>query len=901
VRAAAALLAAATLAAQQAPEVNLHTFEVEVRPPDMVFRFAPDVRVPGEPQIHLALSGGGARGVAHIGILQRLDEDGLPVRSVTGTSIGALMASLYALGYSPAEIQELFTQVDFERAFLDSLRRIPGETFSEQARENESLVTLERERQGWAFTKGIPGKQMQRVLEGLFARGTFFSQGDFDRLRVPLRVVASNLQTGEAKVFSSGDLVEAVRASTAVPGAFRPVEIGGQQFVDGALVENLPVHIAREQFPGGFVFGVDISAPLAQRQASNLFSVAARSLDLTIERAQWESRRAADFLLRPDLPETSFTSYHSQITALVRAGRSAYDEAQPKLLEALRKAFGGSDPLEADAVEMPTLGWPGDEILQANLGHRPLVSSDVYVALQQLMVRGLAASAKARLVLRGGRRILVVEVTPQPLLKELDVIAPAEVQGRLQTLLGEGLGRPFNPRILGHALSHAVHELVRRGRALVDARETAFDPATGVLRVVLKEPTVRSVSVEAPEGMRLNTAYLTRVVKKLEGQPLATPDLQRTLGLAENRLHLKELRHYALPGADEPGKVDLLVAPAPQTTQALDFSLGWETRLGGQGSLAYRAFGLGGLGSELELEAGRNRFQEGASFTLRGPFQVALATGLELQGATFRQRMEPTFSAAPFAGPDGAWAGNLRSDEAALRTYLRFGNAGTGKASLEGGFRKTYEEDPLGAASHRELNGFLAAEWDDFDRHTLPTQGLLLRLRAGGGRVRQEDGFVQGYRLAYLAARGRLALAPAASLELEGEGGWSRNLPLDRWWRLGGTEFLLGSRALAYQVPGFGALRLSLPLQMQGPLGSIVEFGPRMDAAQLDGAWADHGRLAPVPLRGCGLFLRTTVFKFLVEASFGAERWTPPGQEARRATTFNVRIGPQPFGLWRHP
>jgi hypothetical protein len=462
------------------------------------------------------------------------------------------------------------------------------------------------------------------------------------------------------------------------------------------------------------------------------------------------------------------------------------------------------------------------------------------------------------------------------------------------------VGKSFNPRTLGHALSHAVHDLVRAGHPLVDARATTFDPASGRLRIQLTEPTVRSVSVEAPGTMKLNTAYLERVVKNLEGRPLGTPDLQRTLGLAESRLHLKEVRQYALPVADDPSKVDLLVAPAPQTTQAIDFSLGWETTLGGQGSLSYRAFGLGGLGSELELEAGRNRYQEGASFTLRGPFQVALATGLELQGSAFHQRMEPLYSAAPFSQGDGTWSGTLRSDEGILRTYLRFGNAGTGKASLEGGFRKTYEEDPSGATSHRELNGFLTAEWDDFDRHTLPKEGLLLRLRAGGGRTRAEDGFVQGYRLAYLAARGRLALAESASLELEGEGAWTRDLPLDRWWRLGGTEFLLGSRALAYQVPGFGALRLSLPIRMDGPLGSVVEFGPRLDGAQLDGAWVS-GMVPRVPVQGAGFFLRTTVFKFLVEASLGAERWTPPGQGSRQATTFNVRIGPQPFGLWRHP
>lgn len=902
-RVGAAWLVAAHLAAQQAPapELNLRTFEVDVRPPDMIFRFTPEVSMPGEPSIHLSLSGGGARGVAHIGLLQRLEEDGFPVRSVTGTSIGALMASLYALGYSPAEIEALFTQLDFERAFLDGLRRNPGTTVSEQERENESLLTLERERGGWAFTKGIPGKQVQRVLEGLFARGTYFSQGDFDRFRVPLRVVASNLQTGEAKIFASGDLVEATRASMAVPGAFRPVEINGQQFVDGALVENLPVGISRQQFPQGFHLALDISAPLAQRQASNLFSIAARSLDLTIERAQWESRRAAEFVIRPALPDTSFTSYRNELVKLVRAGRAAFDEAQPRLIEALRGSFQGEEKLLIDRMELPTLGWPGDEVLQTQLARRPLSSTDVYVALQQLLVRGLVASAKARLVLRQEQRILVVETTPFPLVKGLDLQAPPEVQGRLQTLLMPGVGKPFNPRVFGLALSHAVHDLVRRGHPLVDAQGSHFDPATGILHLRLTEPIVRSVGVEVSDEKRLNRAYLERIVKGMEHQPLRTPELQRILGLAESRLHLRELRQYTLPVVEDPHQVDVLVSPAPQTSQAIDFSLGWETTLGGQGSLSYRAFGLGAFASELELEAARNRYQEGASFTLRGPFQVALSTGLELKAQVQRQRMTPLFSAAPYALPDGSWTGTFRSDEASLLTYLRFGNSGTGKASLEGGYRKTYAEDPTGIRAHHDLNGFLNVEWDDFDRHTLPTRGLLVRLRAGAGQVREEDGSRSTFRLAGLQIRGRNALGEWASLEMDLEGAWSHDLPLDRWWRPGGTSFLLGSRALAYQVPGYGALRGGLPFRVQGPLGSVLEIGPRLDVAQLDGAWIDGRALPAIPLRGYGLMLRTTVFKFLVEASLGTERATLPGQPPRQATTFNLQIGPHPFDLWRRP
>src|SRR5690348_13128867 len=123
------LLLAPALLAQDAA---VKRFDVQVKPPDYIFRFAPTVEMPGRPRIVLALSGGGARGVAHIGALERLDENGIPVDAVTGTSIGAFIGGLYAAGYSGREIEDLFRTQDLSRAFLDHLRRQPGKTLAEQ-------------------------------------------------------------------------------------------------------------------------------------------------------------------------------------------------------------------------------------------------------------------------------------------------------------------------------------------------------------------------------------------------------------------------------------------------------------------------------------------------------------------------------------------------------------------------------------------------------------------------------------------------------------------------------------------------------------------------------------------------------------------------------------------------
>jgi predicted acylesterase/phospholipase RssA len=889
----------------QAPSMVLRRFEVQVEPPDMLFRFAPRVLIPGAPRIGLALSGGGARGIAHVGLLQRIEEEGYPVTSLTGTSIGALVGALYAVGYSPREIEALFTRVDLERAFLDTLRRLPGETLDEQEQRSASPLSLDWDTGGWRLTQGVSGVHVQRTLEGLFMRATHFSQGRFDAFRVPLRVVATNLQTGEGRAFASGELVEAVRASMAVPGGFKPVSIQGEPWVDGALVENLPVGLAREAFPGEFILALDISSPLGQRQAGNALSIAARSLDLTIERKQWESRRSADFLIRPTLGEVPFTSYRDRLPRLMIEGRSAFDAAKPALDQALLARMGQADRIEVDQVVAPEVPWnpEAQEVLYTWL-QRPageLKVQELLVGLQQLLVRGLAREAAAELRLEDGRRVLHLQVAPWPTLRALNLEVPPERVARVRTALAAlPLGTPYNPRTLGEILSSLVHAWVAEGHPLVDVRGSGFDPETGVLTVRVMEPKVRSVAVQPPEGRKVNERYLAQRLLALQGRPLEVQELQRTVGLLEQRLHLAELRHYILPVEGQPGEVDLLVAPLPQERHRLDFSLGWESTLRGQGSLAYRAFGLGTFASELEIVAARNRLDTNATATIRGPFQALLGAGLEVEVGTAHRRLEASRTPGPWAAAGETLAGAWRADQGGLRTYARFGDSGSGKVSLEGAWRRTVVDPGLGPTEGvaTALLGGLSVEWDDFDRHTLPTAGRLFRAHVETGRERLGEGN-RTYRLGYARARSLWSLGRRVSLDLDAEAGGSRNLQPWQAWALGGPGFVIGTPAQGLIASQFAALRVGLPIRLEGPFGTTLQLAPRVDAARVAPELADLGGDSAVRVAGAGLQLRTVILGLTVEAAYGWARTEGPGWSPRTVGSFTFQMGFLPLDLWR--
>ena len=887
--------------------------EVKVIAPDNLFRFAPRVEVPGRPTLGLVFSGGGARGVAQIGVIQRLEEVGFPVDNITGTSAGSLMGALMASGFSGTEIEELFTRVDFNRAFLDPLLRSEGTTLSEDEAGNGTFLSFQLDAGLPSFALALrDGVEIQRTLEGLLARGAFYSGSDFNGLKYPLRVVATNLETGQGRVFDHGDLVEALRASMAVPGAFRPVVVDGHPYVDGALVENLPVFTAKEAFHPELILAVDVSAPLERRAVSNFFSLAARSLDVVVERRQWESRAAASILLRPQLPMMNFTDYGSRVPALVEAGRKAFDAGIPELRKALFRDLGGEEILSRLPVEVNTprpLPAEAAAMLARVVPAGPVLRQDAIVAIQQLLLHGWAKEARGSVTGQGPQAVLRLEVTPFARVRGLTLQAPARWQERLSADLKARfpLGEPFNPEAFGVVLGNWVHQFVVDGTPLVDVRGSGFNDATGVLDVVVKEPLIRVITVR--KGRKNSEKYIQDLLAVLKGQPLQTVKLRRLIGLAEHRLHLQELRYQLYPVDAAPGSavgpgVEILLTPVYHQTQSLDLSLGYDTTLGGESGFSYRSLNFGGTGVEAELSGSRNRLQDRAFLALRGPMVSSLpGAGMELWAASSRQRLDqPLTWVAPEINGSGADA-RIGKRDLGLGWNASYGNRGQGKARLDVSWRQAdFESVDQRLVRHQELLE-LSSEWDNFDRHTFPRDGLMLRGRYGLGDAMPGPAPSGVFRFGYLRARGLSTFGspgPGAEfgLDLDAEWGSGGGLPLDRWWPLGGTSFIIGSQPLEYLVPSFLAVRLGLPLRVAGLFGSSLQVIPRLDYGLMAGGSAQLFRSQRS--LGSGLLLRTILTKFYLELGYGFLRQAPVGGKWGPASgSFSAIIGSKPFDLWK--
>jgi NTE family protein len=279
--------------------------------------------------VGLALSGGGARGFAHIGVLQALEELRIPVGRIAGTSMGAVVGGLYAAGYSPAEIEGIVTESDWDDLFRDAA---PRNRLGQLEREGTGryLVSLPMERLRIRIPTGITeGDKITNLLSILLVRRS--ALGSFDELPVPFRAVTTDLVTGERVALDGGDLPEAIRASLALPLVFTPVERDGRILADGGLSDNLPTDVASEM-GAEVIVASDVSSPLRGRtELDTPLGVADQTISIQIVATARARRELADILIQPPL-EGVATGDFRRAKAIVRAGYEAA-MASPALRE----------------------------------------------------------------------------------------------------------------------------------------------------------------------------------------------------------------------------------------------------------------------------------------------------------------------------------------------------------------------------------------------------------------------------------------------------------------------------------------------------------------------------------------------------------------------------------------
>jgi NTE family protein len=288
------------------------------------------------PRIGLVLGGGGARGIAHIGVLKVLDEMRVPVSCIAGTSMGSLVGGVYASGVSVNEMERLVGQVVWEDLFTDDPPR-SEKPFRAKRDDFENLFDLELGQRGTHILLppgSTGGYKFEFKIREILAQSGNYADWDFDKLPIPFRALATDIEQGVSKQFNSGDLVKVIRASLSVPGAISPVDIDGTLYVDGGLLQNLPVQAARDTC-ADVVIAVNVGSGLLPREELNsALGVSLQMINVLTEQNVRESIASLgndDILIEPKLGGYSAVNFNQAMSLIPigeRAARAQADKLQ---------------------------------------------------------------------------------------------------------------------------------------------------------------------------------------------------------------------------------------------------------------------------------------------------------------------------------------------------------------------------------------------------------------------------------------------------------------------------------------------------------------------------------------------------------------------------------------------
>lgn len=305
------------------------------------------------PKVGLVLSGGAARGLAHIGVLKALEEQGIKIDAIAGTSMGAVVGGLYASGYKIDELENLALNIDWQQALSDAPPRedVP---FRRKQDDRDFLVKQKlsfRDDGSLGLPLGvIQGQNLALLLESLLAHTS--DTRDFDKLPIPFRAVATDIANGEKVVFRKGHLPQVIRASMSIPAVFAPVELDGRLLVDGGMTDNIPLDVAREMGVDVAIV-VDIGTPLRNRkQLTTVVDVLNQSITLMTRRnseEQLATLHPDDVLIQPPLASFGVTDF-GRAEEMIDAGYRATKALDARLAR-LKPAV--SQDAELNAARAP--------------------------------------------------------------------------------------------------------------------------------------------------------------------------------------------------------------------------------------------------------------------------------------------------------------------------------------------------------------------------------------------------------------------------------------------------------------------------------------------------------------------------------------------------------------------
>jgi len=479
---------------QNGDPVRTMKIQPDFAPPDRSLPSIVAHREVKRPRIGLVLSGGGARGIATIGVIEAFEESGVPIDFIAGTSIGSIIGGLYSAGYSLDGLKALVDTTDWETLLSlgdDSRRR--DLFYDQKLAEDKSIIVLRFD----GFEPVLPqafstGQRLTHYLNILVLQSVYHPASSFDELKIPFRAVATDLISGKRVVLGKGDLTDALRASVTVPLLFNPVRKDTTLLLDGGLTSNIPVEVARE-WGADVVVAVDVTSPL--RGASELnapWEIADQVIGIAMQFGNKQQLEMADYVIRPEIGLHSSSDF-TQRRFLIAQGKASALRVLAQLKndrirsEAPTGRIFQSAGFDYDRTVVPETWNRTFADLQAGVVHE----SQLRTMVSDLYETGVYENVEVLVHEYADTTVLVLEAHPYPVLRSVEfegnMLIPSD---SLKSAFESQLGKNLNAYDARHSMEEALEGYRRKGYSLARIASVDFDESSGTAVLVIDEGVV---------------------------------------------------------------------------------------------------------------------------------------------------------------------------------------------------------------------------------------------------------------------------------------------------------------------------------------------------------------------------------------------------------------------------
>jgi len=478
----------------------------ERQQPDDFVGFARHPVVQGEtrPKVGLVLSGGGARGLSHIGVLRGFEKYNIPIDLIVGTSIGSVIGGYYAAGLSVDQLEESMKNVNWDDIFSDNTER--QNLFVGQKVINDRYLVNIRFDGLNAFipTSLTSGQKILTLINDELYKTNFPAVYDFDELEIPFRAISTDLISGQRIVIGKGDLAEAINASIAVPLLFSPVVWDSMLLVDGGLTANFAVDAARA-LGMDIVIVVNSTSPLRERnELSAPWEIADQVTSIMMQSTNEEQMHLANLVIEPKLNRIGSTQFE-EIDRLIIEGEKAVDEQAVKLFELSEDNLNSRSNIyyQYDDFVLSDNGRSKNTEKDFRLfggSANPILLSQIKNDIDRIFAHGIYKRVNASLDTLNKKRVL------KYFLKQNKNFNKIEIEGRtlfsdslFENFVQHQIEKPLNYTLLQRSLNDIKSYYREKGYTLVRFRKIDFIPQTGHLRLNVDEGKIQRINIQGNE------------------------------------------------------------------------------------------------------------------------------------------------------------------------------------------------------------------------------------------------------------------------------------------------------------------------------------------------------------------------------------------------------------------